>query len=265
MAEGGAGWSDDDEVTLTGGNMSVVVRRGETVHRGAGPWTPTVHRLLEHLYVRGVDWLPRPLGMDGEGREVLTFLRGTVPAYPMPAWVWNENVLSTAAGWLASVHEASADFDSTGATWQLPAHEPEEVICLNDVAPYNMVFDEAQRLRGWIDVDVASPGPRVWDLAHLAYRLVPLTGDLDTGAGAPDLDRCRDRLMRLCEAYAGAGDQVTVAPAEVLRVAVKRLEDLAQFTAARAAAGADHVLSHVALYDRDADWVTAHAHQLAWA
>jgi len=62
-----------------------------------------------------------------------------------------------------------------------------------------------------------------------------------------------------------AAEALTVPPAEVLRVVVTRLEDLAEFTAARAAAGADHVLSHVAVYDRDTDWVAAHAHRLDWA
>ena len=153
-ADAGAGAGEDEEV-LTGGNMSTVVRRGATVRRTAGPWTPTVHRLLEHLHAAGATGLPRPLGVDGQGREVLTYLPGTVPAYPMPRWLWAEQVLLDAGARLAEVHRASAGFDRTGAVWQLPAHEPAEVICLNDVAPYNMVFDQAHRLVGLIDVDVA--------------------------------------------------------------------------------------------------------------
>lgn len=262
VTEGGAGRPDDDLV-LTGGNMSVVVRRGDAVHRTAGPWTPTVHRLLDHLHGHGVDFLPRPLGMDDEGREVLTFLPGAVPTYPLPPCVWSEEVLRTTGEWLARVHAASAGFDTTAATWQLPGHEPAEVICLNDVAPYNMVFDDAGRLTGWIDVDAASPGPRAWDLAYLAHRLMPLTGEADTGAGPPDLHRCRRRLASLCEAYAGAGDEVVVTPAEVVITAVTRLADLARFTADRAAAGAQHVASHVGLYQRDAAWICTYADELS--
>ena len=48
--------------------------------------------------------------------------------------------------------------------WQTPAHKPPEVICHNDFAPDNMVFDGRRRLVGVIDGDTASPGPRVWDL-----------------------------------------------------------------------------------------------------
>ncbi len=82
----------------------------------------------------------------------------------MPAWVWSEHLVLDAASRLAQLHQASASFDTTGAVRQIPVHEPAEVICLNDVAPYNMVFDDDHRLRGLIDVDTASPGPRVWDL-----------------------------------------------------------------------------------------------------
>ena len=158
---------DGQEVVLTGGNMSTVARRGQAVHRSAGPWTPTIHRLLNHLADRGITWLPRPLGVDEHGREVLTYLPGTVPSYPMPSWVWTDKVLVSAGGRLAQLHQASGSFDAAGAIWQIPAHEPVEVICLNDVAPYNMLFDQAHQLVGMIDIDTASPGPRVWDLAYL--------------------------------------------------------------------------------------------------
>lgn len=251
------------EVALSGGNMGAVVRHGKTVLRSAGSWTPTVHRLLEHLRAAGVDWLPRPLGLDEQGREVLTYLPGTVPTYPMPDLVWSEQVLATAGAWLARVHAASAGFDLVGAVWQQPPHEPAEVVCLNDVAPYNMVFDHGGHLAGWIDVDMASPGPRVWDLAYLAYRLVPLTGADDSGAGPVDLRVARDRLAALCAAYRDAGDRVGPTPDQVLPVVVDRLEDLADFTATRGAAGADHIAPHVALYHRDAAWVRTHAAALS--
>ncbi|GAB2591533.1 aminoglycoside phosphotransferase family protein [Microlunatus antarcticus] len=248
--------NSEAEVVLAGGNMSQVVRRGQAVHRTAGPWTSTIHRLLDHLHANGVTWLPRALGVDEQGREVLTYLPGTVPSYPMPSWVWSQDVLVDAGRRLAQVHQASAGFDTAGATWQLPSHEPAEVICLNDVAPYNMVFDDVHQLAGFIDIDTASPGPRAWDLAYLAYRLAPLSQFEDTGAGPPDMAVRRGRLELLCRSYAEAGDGVAVAPSEVLRSTVTRLGDLAEFTAARAAAGAAHVADHVKGYRSDTRWVS---------
>src|SRR3712207_2767826 len=94
----------EPEIPLAGGNMSDVVRRGHAVHRSAGPWTPTIHRLLDHLHVQGITWVPRPLGFDERGREVLTYLPGTVPTYPMPSWVWSAEVLVQAGKRLAELH-----------------------------------------------------------------------------------------------------------------------------------------------------------------
>jgi aminoglycoside phosphotransferase (APT) family kinase protein len=136
------------------------------------------------------------------------------------------------------------------------------VVCLNDVAPYNMVFDDARRLTGFIDVDTASPGPRAWDLAYLAYRLAPLSQFEDTGAGPPSLGYRRARLGLLCRTYAAAGDRVPVAPSDVLHTTISRLEDLAAFTAARAAAGATHVADHVQGYRSDTRWVREHLEAL---
>lgn len=263
----------DEEIVLLGGNSTAVARRGGAVHRTAGPWTPSVHRLLEHLRSCGVDFLPQPLGYDEQGREVLTHLPGTVPTYPLPAYVWIPAVLATAARQLAEVHAASATFlaravedehgHGGGALWQQPTREPVEVVCLNDAAPYNMVFDPAGQITGWIDVDTASPGPRVWDLAHLAYRLVPLTGEHDSGAGAPDLTRYRRRLTALCQAYSTAGDEVELTPAHVLPVVAQRLAALAADADTRLAEGAEHLAGHGDLYRREAAWLKAHADQLA--
>lgn len=258
MARVPANVGGEPEIALAGGNMSEVVRRGQAVHRSAGPWTPTIHRLLRHLHRRGIKWLPRPLGFDEHGREVLTYLPGTVPSYPMPSWVWSEGGLREAGRRLAQFHCASADFDTTGALWQIPTHQPAEVICINDVAPYNMVFDDNHQLVGMIDLDTASPGPRVWDLAYLAYRLTPLTVNEDTGAGKRSLAARRQRLELLRQAYAHAGDCVEVAARDVLRTAIDRLEDLSVFTAKRAAAGATQLAAHVEIYRNDAKWLKDH-------
>ena len=44
-----------DEVVLSGGNMTPVVRVGDTVRRAAGRWTPTIHALLRHVRAAGQD------------------------------------------------------------------------------------------------------------------------------------------------------------------------------------------------------------------
>jgi Ser/Thr protein kinase RdoA (MazF antagonist) len=244
------------EQVLPGGNMGGAVRVGDTVRRPAGPWTPTIQRLLAHLRARGLDAAPEPFGLDDAGRDTVSFLPGDVLHGDLPGWVWHDDVLAAAAGWLARLHAASAGFDTVGAVWRMPAREPAEVICHNDVAPYNMVFT-GRDLTGVIDWDTASPGPRVWDLAYLAYRLAPLTDPANAETiRSPAPERAR-RVRLLCDAY-GPGPS----PAQVVAVAVTRLHDLAAFTAARAADGHPHLHSHVAVYRRDAAWIAAHEKEL---
>ena len=119
----------------------------------------------------------------------------------MPAWVWADAVLTAAAQRLAGVHDATVGFDVQAGAWQLPVHQPVEVICHNDFAPYNLVLDDNHTLAGVIDWDTASPGPRVWDVAYLAYRLVPLSDPANPDGLGSDLSERRRRLVLLCQAY----------------------------------------------------------------
>jgi hypothetical protein len=101
------------EIPLTGGNMSSgVVRVGDTVRRPAGPWTPAVHALLTHLHDVGFDGAPRPLGIDEQGREVLTFIPGTV-AWPNHFHLLDGDAqLRRAARLIREFHDAVAGFST---------------------------------------------------------------------------------------------------------------------------------------------------------
>lgn len=245
-------------VPLAGGNMTGATRHGECVHRTTGVWTPTVHRLLDHLASSGIGWAQAPIGFDELGREILTFLRGTVPHDPMPEWIWNDAVIVEAAGHLRELHDTTAGYRDPEATWQVPAHEPREVICHNDFAPYNMVFDPHRRLVGVIDWDTASPGPRVWDLAYLAYRIVPLSAPGNPDAIDNPIAERRRRLSLLCRTY---GRDAT--PEQVVTTAIHRLYDLADFTSRRAAEGATHVAAHAQLYRDAAGWLSRCSERLS--
>ncbi len=232
------------EEPLAGGNVNAVVRVGDTVRRTAGPWTPTVHALLAWVRAHGVDGVPAPLGIDAQGREMLGYLPGVIGEWHPRGWEWAPSVLRDAAGLLRAWHDASAGFPRAGATWRLDAHEPAEVICLNDCAPYNMVGGP-DGLVGFIDVDMASPGPRVRDLAYLAYRLCPFAQDATPPADADP----HARLEALLTAY---GDGAP-APADVLAAIPPRLLELAAFTDARAeATGRSDLSEHAVMYRRDA-------------
>lgn len=233
------------EDVLTGGNMESVVRVGDTVRRVAGPWTPAVHELLRRYEAAGIAETPRALGMDERDREVLTFIPGDVMTGLGPGTLWKPSLLRAAGGLLRRLHDASEPMRALDVSWRLEDRQPIEVICHNDFAPYNLIVRDG-RLVGVIDVDMASPGPRLWDLAYLAYRLVPFAED------APRLDPARDgsrarRLADLIEAYGGGYDHD-----QVKQVAARRLDDLATFTEQRAeATGRSDFIEHAAMYRRD--------------
>ncbi|WP_242503999.1 aminoglycoside phosphotransferase family protein [Promicromonospora panici] len=242
-----------DEQELTGGNTTAVVRIGNTVHRAAGPWTPTIQKLLAHVRARGLAEVPEPLGLDAEGREVVSFLPGDVPGWPAPEWLWSERVLTDAGRLLRRFHDATVGFADADAEWRLPVTEPAEAICHNDAAPYNMVFRDG-RLVGLIDVDTASPGPRILDLAYLAYRLAPLSGDAFAGA-AYDVGHLAPmaRLDALTRAYG-----MPFLRTEVLGATVGKLRDLAAWSEARADGGGPAELrEHAVMYRADADRIAA--------
>src|SRR6185295_10496590 len=100
------------EQVLPGGNTVGAVRIGDVVHKRASPWTPTVHALLRHLEQAGVDGVPRALGFDEQGREMITYLPGEMigDRDPWPAWAYADSTLVQVGQWMRRVHDATATF-----------------------------------------------------------------------------------------------------------------------------------------------------------
>ncbi|SDN03513.1 aminoglycoside phosphotransferase family protein [Allokutzneria albata] len=245
------------EEVLSGGNMTSVVKVRDTVRRASGPWTPAVHALLGHLRRRGFDRAPEALGVDERGRENISLLPGSVATYPLPEHVLSDRTLVAVAELLREYHDATADFvPPTGAHWQWPSHEPVEVLCHNDFAPYNLMF-EGDRLTGVIDFDTASPGPRVWDLAYTAYRFVPLTDPANPDVPYPGIAEQRRRLELFVRSYGFA-----ITPADVVEVAIRRLRELVDFIVTQARNGDEaqqKVLDRgdTLIYERDIAYLEA--------
>lgn len=244
-SNGLAAVTGETEERLGGGNMETVVRVGDTVRRVTGEWTPAIHELLRLLEAAGIDEVPRALGIDERGREVLAFLPGEVLSAAPPGVQWSDGVLAAAARLLRRIHDASAPLAGRAdLVWRSPSRAPAEVICHNDFAPYNLIV-RGESLAGAIDFDFAAPGTRLWDLAYLAYRIVPFADDAREAAETQDADR---RLALLIESYGSS-----FSPDDVQAVAADRLDALAAFTRDRArVTGRTDFLAHAAMYERDA-------------
>jgi aminoglycoside phosphotransferase (APT) family kinase protein len=250
---------------LLRGGVNTVLRTGDLVRRPAGPWTATVQALLAHVAAAGFPGAPRPHGMDEQGRDVVEFVPGDVPAYPVPAYARSDASLRRVATLLRDLHDATVDFAApVGATWYLPPREPPEVVCHGDIAPYNCVFRDGVPV-AFIDFDTAHPGPRVWDVAYAAYRFVPLT-DPDGPDGHGHLDEQARRLRLMCDSYRlDAPDR-----AALIATMLDRLDALVDHIHVRAAAGdaafASHLaMGHVDLYLSDAAYIGAHEEVLTAA
>lgn len=171
------------ETVLDGGRSAkVVVRIGDTVHRPPGARADFSRALLLLLEERGFTRAPRHLGFDTEGREVLTYLEGVVRHDEVE---WTDPKLADLARLIRTYHDATAGSELAG---------DHEVVCHNDIAPWNVVL-RGDEVVGLIDFDDAAPGSRVDDLGYAIWTFLRL-GNPDT----PVQEQLR-RIRAVCAAY----------------------------------------------------------------
>ncbi|MFD6948578.1 aminoglycoside phosphotransferase [Nocardiopsis sp. TSRI0078] len=188
---------------LTGGMMNTVHRHGDRVVRTATPAFPALHDHLRSLARAGFDGAPVPLRLRGDGREELGFVEGDVALPPFPVWAMGEQALRSTAGLLRRYHQAAARVPvDTTAPWSRDLADPEggPLLCHNDPCLENIVFRDG-RAAALIDFDLAAPGRPLWDVAALAYYMVPALDPVSAaGTMREELDVPR-RLRVLADAY----------------------------------------------------------------
>ena len=176
---------------MQGGFVSNVVRVGDTVRRFRGERADFVHDLLRLLAVRGYSGAPRLLGLDLEGREILTYIEGYVPwADPYAATVTGDDTLVSVAQLVREFHDLTAGSTLAGR---------DEVVCHNDLSPKNTVYRGdglGFRAVAFVDWDIASPGKRIHDIGHMCWQYVGLGPECPHG-----LTEAARRARVLCDAY----------------------------------------------------------------
>jgi hypothetical protein len=205
------------------GAFSTLTKVGNTVRRSTGPWTPAVHALLRHLERVGFEGAPRVLGVDPQGREVLTYILGEVPRTARPDFFATDRALVEVGLLLRRYHEAVSDFSlPAGVGWYEKSDlGAGSVVCYNDLAPRNTVFRGGSPV-AFLDFDLASLAPPAWDVAHLAWQFVPLAdaeGCARQGWSSPP-DR-PGRLRLVCDGY-GLSEREQIGFPELLSGASKR-------------------------------------------
>ena len=186
------------------GTTTGVVRAGATVRKPYGPWVPTVQALLGHLGAHGFP-CPRPLGLDQEGRQVLSWLPGR------PGWLehhrcWRSpDMLAKAARLARRLHDLLDAFPPPpGAVWRGGWGRPPDgtgPLCHHDLGPWNFVVDATGGL-GVIDWDGAGPGDRMAELAYCVAGFAPLKRDsVCAELGWRTLPPRAERIELFCAAY----------------------------------------------------------------
>ncbi|MBS2970286.1 phosphotransferase [Metabacillus sp. KIGAM252] len=214
-----------NEEMLTGGNVSSVYRLGHTVRRELKPESIKIHTLLQHLESKGLNGVPKFLGIDEKGREILSFIEGEAGNYPLKTYMWSDEALKEIAKMLRRYHDAVSDFPMK-ETWQPIDNTPQpfEVMCHNDFAIYNIIFHQ-EKPAGVIDFDLAAPGPRLWDIAYTLYTCVPLSRLHHTEAGEAvyydplkDSERIKHRIEKFFDSYGLEGKKTGFLEMVLLRV-----------------------------------------------
>jgi hypothetical protein len=181
-----------EEQHLPGGFVSTTVLVDGTVRRTPTSRSPYVRRLLGHFAERGWPGAPRFLGTDAEGRDEFTFVPGLVP------WEYDERVaapgsLAALARLVRAAHDLTAGHPLAG---------DDEVVCHNDLSFRNTVYRaEAGLLHpvALIDWDLAAPGRRVHDVAHLCWQFLRLGPERRAVWAGP-------RMRVVADAYGLAGE-----------------------------------------------------------
>src|SRR5437867_830536 len=134
----------DVETQLLGGtaNRGLVVRVGDTVRRPLRASSAATHALLRHLESVGFKGAPTLLGVDSQGREVLSYLPGETVTAPYPDWSMTDEALDSVAQLLRAYHEAVAGFRPVGLEWAepVPSAYVTGLISHNDPNLDNVVF-----------------------------------------------------------------------------------------------------------------------------
>ncbi|MEZ5862598.1 MAG: phosphotransferase [Geminicoccaceae bacterium] len=183
-----------------------MVRIGDTVRRPRTANSGFIRLLLDHLGAGGFDGAPAFLGIDGQGRDIFSYIEGNVPR---ELDHHEDDVLDAAAALIRRYHDATADL---AARVGHAGSGRIEVVCHGDLSPCNTVFRDGLPV-ALIDFDAAATGCRLDDLGYAAWLW------LDLGNPSRRPDEQRPRLLRFAAAYEFAGDIPTLVTAVLERQA----------------------------------------------
>jgi hypothetical protein len=102
---------NEGEPLVSDGVTQGIVRIGDTVRRPLRPFSLTVQAYLAHLRDAGFTGAPLPLGIDEQGREVLSFVPGDVLRHRPPETAGDDVLVAGNVVFRDGLPAALIDFD----------------------------------------------------------------------------------------------------------------------------------------------------------
>jgi len=149
----------DEEITLTGGHSTAVVRKGDLVFRKPASENKLYREVLGHLNEKEFPYAPTFLGVDDSGRDILSYIPGST----LLGVTYNIAQLRACMTILRGFHDCCAQIAS-------PTYE---TICHRDFSPWNTIFRNDKPV-GIIDFDEVQHGYRVHDFAYFLWTFLDL-------------------------------------------------------------------------------------------
>jgi aminoglycoside phosphotransferase (APT) family kinase protein len=222
----------DDHEMLQDKPHRTVVRVGDTVRRPLQPWSSSVHELLRYLEGIGYPHSPRFLGINADGREVVSFIDGESGGAGW-AKVVDERGLKAMARLLREYHDAVREFRPAavdGWAGRTAPQGDDELISHGDFGPWNLVWHGPQPV-AVLDWDYAWPAKPIHDIAYALEYVAPFRDDETCVRWLcfPEPPNRRRRLELFAEAYGlesttGLVDEV-IAQQEAVWKRARRLAD----------------------------------------
>lgn len=219
-----------DQTFLENNKHRPIVRIGNTIHRPAHWWTPSVHDLLNYLEKVGFPYSPRVLGFDKEGREVLTYIEGESGK---DGWfkIHSDEGLANFAKLLKSYHEAIADYKPPkNAEW---AYSPNvlnrgEIMCHGDFGPWNIAWDGEKPI-GILDWDLVLPANPTYDIYYALEYCAPFRDDQTTlkWHHFSDVPVRKHRIQVFLNAYGIELPNIVNGVVQIQRLGIKHVKHLA--------------------------------------
>jgi len=177
---------------LAGGYRSAARREGDTVDRGAT--SQYAVELLEFLTAHEWPYSPALISSNSEG-SVVAYIDGTAAITPeQRAAAAEDHALASTARIVRELHDLTVGSRLAAGG---------EVACHNDLDPRNTIYrsvGDALFPIALIDWDLAGPGKRVDDLAHVCWTYTGIHATAD-----PDL--IRHRIHVCLDSYTWTGTE----------------------------------------------------------